>query len=72
MTDLARHFAALSWLLYMSVTHFFPPEIVLPEIGQDGWTVWWGKQEVSAAPACWVPISSPAGVGENVVGKGRD
>lgn len=60
--------------VHVSHTLFFP-QTVLPEIGQDGWTVWWGLQEdseVHAAPACWVPISSPAGVGENVVGEGRD
>lgn len=35
----------------------------------------WSRKEdgkVSAAPACCLSIPSPAGVGENVVGRGQD
>lgn len=49
---------------------FFPPHSSLSIVQNE-----WSRKEdgkVSAAPACCLSIPSPAGVGENVVGRGQD
>lgn len=58
-------------IVYTNCTPF--PTGIVPLLARMGG--WRGRQEdceVSATSACWIPVSSPAGAGENIVGKGRD